>query len=590
LDVFLSLKAYYWAYRYTGLTSLALVVLTTALALVRPRLLSVIIDSVLIEGRYERLPALAFWVFGAAVLQGACHYGRTYLGHVFGANVVSELRNGLYKRLQSLSFSYFDTARTGDLMARLTGDVEVFRQFLAFGMAGLLEFILMVSLGLIMMAGLDWRLTLVSIIFMPFLAALTIRFHHVIHPAFTHLREAMSDMSTAVQESITGIRTVKSFAREPQQIALLRERIETFVARHMGMTVIWSRFFPVMELLGHLSVVVLLLYGGMQAISGRISVGTLVAFFQLIWMIIGPVRQLGYQINNYTQSLAAGERLLEVLTTPRTVRNRPHAAPLDSMQGHVVFENVSFAYDKKHLVLEDVSLDVKPGMTVGIIGATGSGKSTLVSLIGRYYDVTKGRVLIDGRDVRDITLESLRRQIGIVFQDTFLFSTTIRENIAFARREATDAEIEAAARLADAHDFIMETKDGYQTLVGERGLGLSGGQKQRLAIARAVLAQPRILILDDATASVDMETEYAIQEALRAMPQQCTKFIIAHRISSVKDADLIIVLDHGRIVEQGKHERLLALNGVYRSIYDVQYQDDPTKSVTATPAVSDPAM
>jgi ATP-binding cassette subfamily B multidrug efflux pump len=574
LDVFRSLKAYYWAYRYTGLASLVLVVITTALALVRPKLLSIIIDSVLLEGQYDRLPMLAFWVFGAAALQGACHYGRNYIGHVFGANAVYELRNGLYKRLQLLSFSYFDTASTGDLMARLTGDVEVFRQFLAFGLAGLLEFVLMVSLGLIMMASLDIRLTLVSIIFMPFLAALTMRFHHVIHPAFTQMREAMSDMSAAVQESITGIRTVKSFAREPQQIAILRDRVDEFVARHMGMTELWSRFFPVMELLGHLSVVVLLIYGGTQAIDGRISVGTLVAFFQLIWMIIGPVRQLGYQINNYTQSLAAGERLLEVLTTPRSIRDRSHAQPLENMQGDVKFDHVSFAYDKNRMVLEDITLDIQAGMTVGIIGPTGSGKSSLVSLLGRFYDVTKGRLLIDDIDVRDITLDSLRRQISIVFQDTFLFSTTIRENIAFARRNATDAEIEAAARLASAHEFIIETKDGYNTLVGERGLGLSGGQKQRIAIARAILAQPRILILDDATASVDMETEFDIQQALKAMTPKCTKFIIAHRISSIKEADLIIVLDHGRIVEQGTHEQLLERHGAYRGIFDVQFQDD----------------
>lgn len=573
MDVFHKLKAYYWPYRYVGLASFLFVGFTTALALVRPNLLRLIFDDVMVDGRTERLPFLCLGVIFAAMLQGASHYGRNYLGHVFGANSVYEVRNALYRRLQSFSFSYYDTAKTGDLMSRLAGDVEVFRQFLAFGFANLLDFVLMVTFGLVMMASIDWRLTIVSLITMPFLAALTMRFHTKVHPAFTKLREAMSDMSTAVQESITGIRTVKSFAREPQQIDTFNGRVAAFVDRHMDTARLWTRFFPTMELMGNLGVLILLYYGGREVISGRMSVGDLVAFFQLIWMIIGPLQQLGYQINNFTQSLAAGERLLEILQTPRNIKDTPQAKPVQSIQGRVTFDNVSFAYEKEMPALTGINLDVKPGMVVGVLGATGSGKSTLVSLIPRYYDVTGGCVLIDGQDVRNITLASLRKQVGIVFQETFLFSTTLRENIGFARRDATAAEIESAARLACAHEFIMETPKGYDTLVGERGLGLSGGQKQRIAIARAILADPRILILDDATASVDMETEFEIQQALKTLMQGRTTFIIAHRVSSVKDADLIVVLDHGQIVERGTHTELLAANGTYRRIYDVQFKD-----------------
>jgi ATP-binding cassette subfamily B protein len=296
VEVYRKLKEYYWPYRYVGFLSIMFVFFTTGLALARPNLLRIIIDDVLVQGKYQKLPYLAGGVFLAAILQAACQYGRNYLGHVFGANSVYEVRNALYRRLQSLSFSYYDTAKTGDLMSRLAGDVEVFRQFLAFGFAGLVDFVLMVSFGLIMMAMLDWKLMLLSLITMPFLAFHTIRFHLFVHPAFTHLREAMSDMSTAVQESVTGIRTVKSFAREPQQIDTFTGRVNAFVDAHMNTAKLWARYFPTMELMGNLAVLALLYYGGREALSGRISVGSLVAFFQLIWMIIGPLQQLGFHI------------------------------------------------------------------------------------------------------------------------------------------------------------------------------------------------------------------------------------------------------------------------------------------------------
>ncbi|HEX6970849.1 MAG TPA: ABC transporter ATP-binding protein, partial [Limnochordia bacterium] len=329
-------------------------------------------------------------------------------------------------------------------------------------------------------------------------------------------------------------------------------------------------------LLGNVSVLVLLWYGGRLVAAASLSIGELVAFFSLIWYIINPIQQLGYQINNFTQSVAAGERLLEILDTDQSIKEAPQPIRLPAMRGHVRFERVSFAYPGGPPSLVDIDLDAPPGSVIGLLGPTGSGKTTLVSLIPRYYDVTAGRVTIDGHDVRSLSLSDLRRQVAIVFQETFLFSTTIRENIGFGRRDASFDEIVAAAKLAQAHDFIVELPDGYDTVVGERGLGLSGGQKQRIAIARALLADPRILILDDATASVDMETEHSIQTALSALMRSRTTFIIAHRIASVRAADEILVLDGGRIVERGRHEALLARGGVYRRIYDVQFRDyDP---------------
>lgn len=546
----------------------------TALGLVNPDLLRLVIDRVIIEGEYQWLPHLSLAVVGVAILRAVFQYGRSYIGHVFGANSVYELRNHLYERLQSLSFSYYDRARTGDLMSRLAGDTEVLRQFLSFGFAHLLQFIFLFLFGLVRMLMIDWQLTLWALITMPFLSFMAARFHVQVHPAFVRLRESLADMSSVVQESITGIRTVKSFNQEARQVDIFEGKVNGYIGRHMAAVRIWTRYFPSMELMGNISVLILLFVGGRRVMAGALSLGDLAAMLTLIWFLVEPLQQLGYQINNLTQSLAAGGRILEVMRTRRDVRSRSNADALMQVRGHVRFEGVSFTYrGTKTPALADIDLDVPPGTVVGILGPSGAGKSTLVSLIPRFYDVSAGRVTIDGVDVRDVGLESLRQQVGVVFQETFLFSTTLRENIAFARREASFEEIVAAAKRAKAHEFIMELPQGYDTLVGERGMGLSGGQKQRIAIARALLADPRILILDDATAAVDMETEHEIQQALRELMRGRTTFIIAHRISSVKDADQIIVLDGGRIVESGNHESLQALGGAYKRICDVQLYD-----------------
>lgn len=573
MDVFRRLKAYYWPFRRIAVLAVVSGILMTAVGLVRPLLLQWIIDRVLIAGHYHELSWLALSVILVSLVRGGFQFARSYLGHVFGSNSVYLLRNRLYQKLQSLSFSYYDRAKTGDLMSRLAGDVEIFRQFLAFGFLHLVDFFLLFSLTLALMLYLDWQLTLTVLAMMPLLAFLALRFHFKVRPAFTALRESLSEMSTTVQENITGVRTVKSFAREPQQIALFGARVRAYLERHMAATSIWSRYFPTMELMGNIGVLLLLWVGGRRVMSGALSIGELTAFFSYIWYLVVPLQQLGYHINNLTQSVASGQRILEILDTPRGIRDAPDAVDPGRIEGHVRFENVSLTYDDGTVALRDITLDVPAGSVVGILGPTGAGKTSLVSLIPRFYDATEGRVLVDGRDVRWLKLEALRRQVAVVFQETFLFSTSIRENIAFGRREASMEEIVAAARMAQAHEFIEELPDGYDTLVGERGLGLSGGQKQRIAIARAILADPRIVILDDATASVDMETEHAIQQALKQLMKGRTTFIIAHRISAVKDADQIIVLDEGRIVERGTHEELLALGGHYKRIYDVQFRD-----------------
>lgn len=573
MDVFRRLKVYYWPYRRLGIISIVCGILMTAIGLVRPLLLQGIIDRVLVDGRHDELMTFVVAVIAVALTRGAFQYGQTYLGHLFGSNSVYELRNRLYGRLQSFSFTYYDKAKTGDLMARLAGDVEVFRHFLTFGFVRLLNFVLLFVLTFALMLYLDWQLTLIVLTITPFLAFLTARFHLKVHPAFKAMREALSDISTVVQENITGVRTVKSFAREPQQIGVFSTQVRAYIDRHMAATTIWSRFFPTMELLGNIGVLLLLWLGGRRVIAGTLTIGELTAFFSYVWFIVDPLQQLGYQINNLTQSIASGQRLLEILDTPRGVFNKRTAVAVETIKGDIRFENVTFGYAGEGDALKEITLHVPAGKTIGILGPTGAGKSSLVGLIPRFYDVRSGRVTIDSIDVRDIKLNDLRRQIGIVQQETFLFSTSIRENIAFGRREATMDEIIKAAKIADAHEFISELPKAYETLVGERGLGLSGGQKQRIAIARALLSDPRILILDDATASVDMETEHEIQMALKNLQSDRTTFIIAHRISSIKDADLIIVLEDGGIIEQGVHDELLALNGRYKNIYDVQFKD-----------------
>ena len=581
MSVFRHLRPYYGPYRLTLVLGIVSMALLTAVGLLRPFLVQQLIDRVITQGRYDLLPLLAAAVIGVALVRGVFNFGRQYFGELFGQNAVLELRNALYVKLQYLGFAYYDKAQTGNLMSRLTGDVEAFRMFLSFGIIYLCDFAFMIGFGLAAMLAISPELTLVTFAVSPYLAYVSYRFDRLVRPTFSRIRKALSDLTTTIQESISGVRTVKSFAREAHEIDKFEQRNLDYRDRNLDASRLWARYFPLLEMGGNLATALLLWYGGRLVAAGEISLGSLVAFFSLVGYMVWPIRELGWILNLYSQSVAAGERLVEVLHAPETVTNRQGAVPLGRARGHVRFEGVSFAYDGQNPVLQDIHLDPPPGSTIALVGTTGAGKSTLVSLIPRFYDVTAGRVLVDGYDVRDLELESLRRNIGFVLQETFLFSASVRENIAYGRPDASMDEIVAAARRAQAHDFIMELPRGYDTVVGERGLGLSGGQKQRIAIARALLMDPPILILDDATASVDMETEQKIQRALAEVMKGRTTFVIAHRISMLQQADEILVLDRGRIVERGRHEELLRRGGFYRRVYDIQFRD-----AAAAPVVS----
>ncbi len=577
MEVFKNLKPFYWVERKFIFASILCLACATALGLVYPNLLRYLIDDVIQTKNWGIVPALSLTVVAVVSLKGCLNFLSGFFGGRLGNRVAYRMRNASYAKLQELSYPYYDTAKTGDLMSRLTADLEAIRQFVGFGFAQILNTVLMILFGGIMMISIDWQLTLMTLITIPLLAIVAIRFEKNIHPAFREMRQALSHLTTAVQENITGVRTVKSFARESHEVEKFSVRSTAYQNNQVGAAAIWARFFPLMELLANIGVVILLVAGGLRVIDGPLTLGELVAFFSMIWYIIGPMWNIGFLINNYTQSKASGERVLELLHSYVHVKSVEDAVVLekDTIKGHVRFENVTFSYADKEPALRDISFDAPAGKVIGLLGGTGSGKSTIIQLLMHAYNVKQGRITIDGFDIRNVDVQSLRSQIATVFQETFLFSASIRDNIAYADKDATMEEIERAAKLSKAHEFIMELPLGYDTLVGERGMGLSGGQKQRIAIARALIRNPHILVLDDATSAVDMETEHEIQAGFKELMQGRTTFIIAHRISSLKDADEILVLDGGRITQRGTHQQLIRQQGPYRDVYNIQYADRP---------------
>ena len=571
MDIFRRLRGFYRPYlRYAG-ASLILLVLTTALGLVYPYLLRLIVNRVILGRQYHELIFLVGAILLASLLKGVCNFGQAYIGQLFGVRSVYGLRNTLYRKLNTQPFHYYDRVHTGDLMSRLTADLDAFRQFLSFGFNQIVNFALLLVFGLAMMVSMNALLTLIVLCLMPFLAFVAVRLDGFLWPAFRELRKNLGRLNTAVQENIMGVRTVKSFAREEFEQGKFTSGNDSYFDSNIRIAQLWKKYFPYMELIGNLEIVVVLAAGGTLVVAGRMSLGDLVAFFSILWYIIAPMSQLGYLLNNWTQSVAAGERLLEILEAGSDIAS-PAAGRRAEIAGRVEFRGAGLAYEEER-VLSGVNFAVEPGETVALLGMTGSGKTSIVSLIPRFYDVTEGGVLIDGVDVREWDLSALRRQTAVVFQESFLFSTSIFANIAYGRPYAGAEDVRRAAALADAAEFIEQLPDGYMTLVGERGLGLSGGQKQRIALARAILANPRILILDDATSAVDMETEFEIQESLKEVMRGRTTFVIAHRISTLKRADRIFVVDGGRVVQSGGHEELLAQGGLYRAIYDMQFRD-----------------
>ncbi|NWL87221.1 multidrug ABC transporter ATP-binding protein [Paenibacillus sp. 79R4] len=579
MEVLKQLSVYYRERRYYLILSILCLAATTGLGLVYPLLLRKLIDDVIRQQQYNLVVGIALTALSIVVVKAFMQFLHGFFGGRLGNYLAYRLRNACYEKLQFLSFRYYDRAKTGDLMSRLTGDLEAIRNFVGFGFAQLLNLVLMVTFGMAVMMSIHWQLTLITLITIPFLAGVALKFESKIHPAFQEMRQALSSLTTAVQENITGVRTVKAFAREPHEVEKFSHRNERYKNNQIFAATLWSKFFPVMELLASISVAVLLAVGGTLVIKGQLTLGDLVAFFSLIWFIIGPMWGLGFHINNYTQSKASGERVLEILNHKIDVKDSENATDLSAadVKGEVAFEHVTFAYGNKLPAVKDISFEASPGKVIGFLGGTGSGKSTIIQLLMRAYDVNEGSIKLDGQDIRTVSVQSLRRQISTVFQETFLFSSSIRNNICYGMNDVSMEEVIRVSQLAKAHEFIMELPDGYDTVVGERGMGLSGGQKQRIAIARALLKNPKILILDDATSAVDMETEQEIQAGFQEVMRGRTTFIIAHRISSLRHADEILVLDEGRVAQRGTHDELIQIPGPYQDVYRIQYADHLAK-------------
>ncbi|HEX5504193.1 MAG TPA: ABC transporter ATP-binding protein [Thermomicrobiales bacterium] len=544
------------------------------LQLVIPDVLAKVIDRGIASRDARFLVEAALVIVALTTFQGLFTFMRSYLVQYLAEMVAYDLRNALYGRLQELSFAYYDRAQTGQLMSRVTDDVNNIRRMLMMSLRALVVAVVTLIAVTVILIRLDWELALVSLVLMPFLVFYSVRFGVTIRPLFLRVQQQFGVMTSVLQENVAGGRVVRAFAQEAPESERFEEVLEDLFARNMVAMRVWSLSYPLMMLMAGVGLGAVLWFGGYRVLTGALTIGTLVAFNRYLTLMSDPVRWLGFVVNRIARAIASGERIFEVLDTKSAIVERPGALDPRPMRGEVAFEDVGFAYaGARRAALSQVSFVARPGERIALLGPTGAGKSTIINLLPRFYDVTGGRITIDGHDVRDLALTSLRGQIGTVLQETFLFSASVRENIAYGRPDAPFEEIVAAAQAARAHDFIMAMPKGYDTVMGERGVSLSGGQKQRVAIARALLMDPRILILDDATSSVDTETEYQIQQALETLMAGRTSFIIAQRLTTVKEADQILVLDGGRIVERGTHIELLQRGGYYARIYDLQLRD-----------------
>ncbi len=506
-----------------------------------------------------------------AVARGVFSFGQNFLSQALSESIAFDLRNDIYTKIQRLSFSYHDRNRTGQLMIRATDDVERLRGFIGMGLLMALQAFILLGGTLIILVLTNARLTLVVLPILPIALVMFLAFGSIAQPLFVEVQKRLSRVNTTLQENLAGLKVVKAFTTEQRENQRFVEGIDSLMAQRIKVSRIFSFLFPFIFLVANLGQAAVLYFGGRQILQGTLTVGEWQKFSLYLVYVFMPMGQLGFIISLMAQAAASADRIFEILDAENDVENKPGAIELGEIEGHVEFRDVSFRYFQgSDPVLSDISFVAQPGETIALLGATGSGKSTVINLIPRFYDVTEGQVLIDGHDVRDVTLESLRQRIGIVLQETVLFSGTIRDNIAYGRPDATDEEVIAAAQAAAAHDFITTFPQGYDTPVGERGTTLSGGQKQRVAIARALLMDPHILILDDSTSSVDLNTEYEIQQALDQLMEGRTSFVIAQRISTVVNADQILVLGNGSIVARGTHEELLENNPVYADIYHSQ--------------------
>jgi ABC-type multidrug transport system fused ATPase/permease subunit len=527
-----------------------------------------VIDRALVHRDAHRLWVSVGLIVGLGFIRAALMLGRRILSGRQALDVEMDMRSGMYARLVRLSFGFYDRHQTGQLMSRATVDLQGVRFFLGYGLIFFFQNVLTVLSVTVVLFFFQWKLALIALAITPVLVALAYRYSHVAHPTLRDVQQKLADVATVAEENIVGVHVVKSFAQEPQEQQKFTDRSEAVFQQTLRANRQRALYVPFISWVPLLAQAAVLLVGARMVANGGLTVGGFIAFNLYLGMLIMPLRSLGMWIGQAQRATASGERIFQVMDEPEEISDRPNAVELPAGGGHLRFERVGFEYMEGRPVLQDIDLELAPGRTIALIGHTGSGKTTLTSLVPRFYDATSGRVTLDGADVRDVKLNSLRSAIGVISQDPFLFSATVRENIMFGASDLDDAEVERIARLAQAHEFVEQLPEGYDTVIGERGITLSGGQRQRLAIARALAVDPRVLILDDATASVDASTEARIRVGLREAMRNRTTLIIAHRLSTIALADEIVVLDDGRIAARGTHDELLATSQVYRDIYE----------------------
>ncbi|MGN0432189.1 MAG: ABC transporter ATP-binding protein [Lachnospiraceae bacterium] len=560
-------------YQKHMIIGIILTILITALNIINPQISGFIVDEVIDKGNYDKLLPAVLCILGIVFVRNVMRFYYQYVFETASQGVLYDMRDKVYRKLLQEDFNFYNKKRTGDLMSRQTGDMDAIRHFVAYVIYATLENVLMFLFALVMIFTVNVKLALCMLLVLPFTAFATYRQSKEVKPAFQRNRDCFSSLNAFVQENVSGNRVVRAFSKEEFEIEKFNKENDAFREAQISASKVWMKFVPIFEVLAYALNIVLMLYGGYMVIAEEMTLGNLVTISGYLWMLNGPLRMAGWLVNDIGNFVTSVEKIHATYSEEPAVKT-PYGGVRKKLQGEIEFKDVSYRADDEDIVM-DINFKVEPGQTVGIIGSTGSGKSTIMNLLCRFYDTTSGNVYVDGTDVRNMDLYNLRDNIGMAMQDVFLFSDTIEGNIAYGRPDCSFEEVKKAAIMADANHFIMAMPDGYDTIVGERGVGLSGGQKQRISLARALLKDPSILILDDTTSAVDMETESYIQKQLKNIQKNCTIFIIAYRISSIKDADLILVMDKGRIIEQGTHQSLLAKGGYYATAFHNQYGEIP---------------
>lgn len=542
-----------------------------------PFVIKDMVDQVLSEKNTTMLNWIVLSIIAVFVIRGIAYYGQSYLMNYVGQRVIIDIRKAVFEKLQRLSMSFYDKHKTGTIMSYVTNDVSALQSAMVDNVVEMITETVILVASIVMMIYLDWKLFLVTFATFPVVLFFIDSFGKRIRKSGSRIQEAAADITSVLQEVASSPRVIKSFVREGYEVDRFdKENMNNFRA-NMKYAQLSSTLTPTIEFVAAVGVSIILWYGGNSVINGSITAGSLVAFLTYAVNISNPIKRLSRVIGNIQKALAAAQRVFDVLDLPEDIKNAPDAKALPKVKGDVRFNDVSFAYNENEEVLSHVSFEVKPGEMVAFVGPSGAGKSTVASLLPRFYDAINGSITIDGQDIRKVTLDSLREQVGIVPQETVLFNGSVYDNILYGRLDATREEVEAAAKAANAHDFIMQLPDGYETMLGDRGMNISGGQRQRISIARAILKNPQILILDEATSALDTESERVVQEALDRLMVGRTSFVIAHRLSTIKNADKIMVLEKGQLIEQGNHDELMAMDGLYAHLYKIQYRSKEAK-------------